>query len=130
MNMERIDIKGLKNSPRVVLDKDKNEFEISGISIPEDAMGFFEKLMLWADEYQKNPNAESIIKVQVEYMNTSSTKLLFMFLCKFEELVKKSVSKVSIDWYYEEDDEDMLKIGRDFEASLAMPFRLIETEEQ
>ena len=34
------------------------------------------------------------------------------------------------DFDYEEDDEDMLKIGRDFEASLEMPFVLIETEEQ
>ncbi len=128
--MERIDIKDIKNTPRVVLDKERNEFEVSGISIPEDAMEFFEKLMVWADEYIKDPNPVSRIKVRVEYMNTSSTKLLFMFLWKFEELVKKGLSEITIDWYYEEDDEDMLKIGRDFDASLDMPFELHETEEQ
>jgi len=128
--MERIDIKNIKNTPRVILDKERNEFEISGISIPEDAMEFFERLMQWADKYMESPNPESRIKVRVEYMNTSSTKLLFMFLCKFEELVTKGKSKVTIEWYYEEDDEDMRKIGRDFEASLDMPFELIETEEQ
>ena len=37
-------------------------------------------------------------------------------------------SKVVIHWYYEQDDEDMLEAGEDYEAIVNVPFKMIEVE--
>ena len=34
-----------------------------------------------------------------------------------------------VKWYYEEDDEDMLEAGEDYEAIIDLPFEMIEVEE-
>jgi hypothetical protein len=38
-------------------------------------------------------------------------------------------NKVVINWYYEQDDEDMLEAGEDYEAIINVPFKMIEVEE-
>ena len=40
----------------------------------------------------------------------------------------KSGNEVAINWYYEEDDEDMLEAGEDYDAIIDLPFKLIATE--
>jgi len=40
-----------------------------------------------------------------------------------------SDSSVSVKWYYEEDDEDMLEAGEDYEAIIDLSFEMIEVEE-
>ena len=35
-----------------------------------------------------------------------------------------------IHWYYEEDDEDMLEAGGDYEAIVTVPFEKIAIEEE
>jgi hypothetical protein len=37
--------------------------------------------------------------------------------------------KVTINWYFEHDDEDMLEAGEDYEAIISIPFKMIEVEE-
>ena len=35
---------------------------------------------------------------------------------------------MEVKWYYEEDDEDMLEAGEDYEAIIDLPFEMIEVE--
>ena len=49
-----------------------------------------------------------------------------MYFKKLESVLK---SEVSVKWYYEEDDEDMLEAGEDYEAIIDLPFEMIEVEE-
>jgi len=42
----------------------------------------------------------------------------------------ENLSKVVIHWYYEQDDEDMLEAGEDYEAIVSVPFKMIEVEEK
>ncbi len=49
---------------------------------------------------------------------------------KLETVYKKNGEKgVVINWYYEEDDEDMLEAGEDYQSILKIPFKMIELEE-
>ena len=41
--------------------------------------------------------------------------------------VEQSAAEATVLWYYEEDDEDMLEAGEDYDAIIDMPFRLIAT---
>ena len=40
-----------------------------------------------------------------------------------------SGTDVKVNWYYEEDDEDMLAAGEDYQAIIDLPFKMIEVEE-
>jgi hypothetical protein len=42
--------------------------------------------------------------------------------------IEASTENASINWYYEEDDEDMLEAGEDYDAIIDLPFKLIATE--
>jgi hypothetical protein len=99
--------------------------EFKGRSIPENSLDFYNPLNAWLDEYIKNPAENSEVHVQLEYFNTASSKCLLDFFKRLEAIT----SKVTIHWYYEQDDEDMLEAGEDYEAIINVPFKMIEVEE-
>ncbi len=66
----------------------------------------------------------------MEYFNTSSSKCILDVFKKLENVFKKNNEEgVTINWYYEEDDEDMLEAGEDYQSILKIPFKMIELEE-
>ena len=96
--------------------------ELRGRSIPENSLDFYKPLLEWVDSYIHNAQPETIIHVQLEYFNTSSSKCLLDLFRRLENVN----SKVAIHWYYEQDDEDMLEAGEDYEAIVNVPFKMIE----
>jgi hypothetical protein len=98
--------------------------ELRGRSIPENSLDFYKPLLEWVDSYVKSAQAETIVHVQLEYFNTSSSKCLLDLFRRLENVN----SKVAIHWYYEQDDEDMLEAGEDYEAIVNVPFKMIEVE--
>ena len=78
------------------------------------------------ESYSESPNSSTVLNVQLEYFNTSSSKCI---LDVFKKLESVTGSEVSVKWYYEEDDEDMLEAGEDYEAIIDLPFEMIEVEE-
>ncbi len=40
--------------------------------------------------------------------------------------IYKAKHDVQINWYYEEDDQDMLEAGEDYESIIRVPFKMIE----
>ncbi len=44
------------DTPKVVLDKTKGIFEISGRSLPEDTVQFFKPILEWLRAYKNDPN--------------------------------------------------------------------------
>ena len=47
---------------------------------------------------------------------------------KLESIHKGGSSEVVINWHYEEDDEDMLEAGEDYQAIINIPFKMILSE--
>ena len=45
------------------------------------------------------------------------------------EKINKAGSKVSVNWYFESEDEDMEEAGEDYQAIIKLPFKMIEVEE-
>ena len=41
--------------------------------------------------------------------------------------VEKSPCDATVLWYYEDEDEDMLEAGEDYDAIIEIPFKLIAT---
>ena len=126
--MEPIIIEGTQKTPKVKFDAAEGVFEIRGRSIPENSVEFYKPIIDWLENYKKSPLKKTVINVRLEYFNTSSSKCI-LDLFKKLEAIYKAKNEVSINWYYEEDDEDMLEAGEDYESIIRVPFKMIEIAE-
>lgn len=123
--MESISIEGTPKTPSVGFDANTGIIEIKGRSIPENSIEFYRPLVEWLEEYSKEPQKLTTVNIQLEYFNTSSSKCILDVFKKLES-IKKAKNEVIINWYYEEDDEDMLEAGEDYESIIRIPFKMIE----
>lgn len=98
------------------------KFSLSGKSIPENSIEFYKSVYEWLDQYAQAPATETIITIQLEYFNTSSSKCLLDIFRKLETLNNTGKSKVLIKWMYEEEDEDMMEAGDDYRTLIKLPF--------
>ena len=123
--MEALIIEGTAKTPSVRFEAGQGTIEIKGKSIPENSIEFYKPLVDWLEEYGKSPAALTKVNIQLEYFNTSSSKCILDVFKKLEAIYKAK-NEVIINWYYEEDDEDMLEAGEDYESIIRVPFKMIE----
>ncbi len=126
--MEPIKIEGTPKTPTVRFDSSAGLFEIRGRSIPENSVEFYKPIVDWLDSYKENPLPKTIVNIRLEYFNTSSSKCILDVFKKLEA-IHKAKNDVEVHWYYEEDDEDMLEAGEDYESIIRVPFKMIEIVE-
>ncbi len=121
--MEALDIRATNDTPKVILDPENNLFEISGRSLPENVVLFYQPVVDWLQAYNgEEKNIEFVFKYI--YFNTATSKLIQDILIKLEELSTKGYN-VKVLWFYEEDDEDMLDIGEEFKDYVDLDFEII-----
>ncbi len=126
--METIIREGSPKTPFVRLDGESGMVEIKGRSIPENSVEFYKPIIEWLEKFGDAPSAETNVNIQLEYFNTSSSKCI-LDIFKRLELIHKKGNPVEINWYYEEDDEDMFEAGEDYQSIISIPFKMIEMEE-
>ena len=125
--METIIIEGTPKTPTINFDIDNGFFEIIGRSIPENSIEFYKPLVDNLEKYAAKPKSTTKVNIQLEYFNTSSSKCILDVFKKLEG-IHKSGNEIIINWYYEEDDEDMLEAGEDYQAIINVPFKMIQVE--
>lgn len=123
--MEALLIEGTQKTPAIEFDPQKGVLEIKGRSIPENSIEFYKPIVDWLEEYSSAAAAKTVVNVHLEYFNTSSSKCILDVFKKLES-IHKSNNDIQINWYYEEDDEDMLEAGEDYESIIRVPFKMIE----
>ncbi|HCC29606.1 MAG TPA: nuclear pore complex subunit [Marinilabiliales bacterium] len=126
--MEPILIAGTPKTPTVHFDNEKGKIEIKGRSIPENSIEFYKPLVDWLEAYLSKPAQLTEVNIQLEYFNTSSSKCILDVFKKLEAIYK-SGNEVVINWHYEEDDEDMLEAGEDYQSIIKIPFKMVEITE-
>ena len=124
--MRIIKIEGTDDTPQVTLDANpENPFmEISGRSLPEDVIAFYDPILEWLDEYAENPLEKTILNIKLEYFNTASSKLLLDILLKLEDM-SEAGNDVLVKWHYPDDDEDMEEAGEEYEDIVEVPFEQV-----
>ena len=126
--MESLTIEGTPKTPTVKFNSDLGFLEIKGRSSPENSPEFYKPLVNWLLEYSQAPREKTILNIQLEYFNTSSSKCILDVFKKLEA-IHKAKNDVEVNWFYEEDDEDMLEAGEDYESIIRVPFKMIEIVE-
>ena len=104
-------------------------FYLKGESIPENTVLYYKPMFEWLETYIQQPAPETTLNIQLDYFNTSSSKCI-VDLFKKMEFLSKNGSKSSINWMYDEDDDDMLEAGEDYKSIIKIPFHLISVKEK
>lgn len=108
-------------TPEIRFDSETQRLVLQGRSIPENAVEFYRPVLDWAESLDSGQ--EMIVQVQLEYFNTSSSKCLLDLFKKLEAL-----EALSVHWYFDSDDEDMLEAGEDYDHIVSLPFKFVEVE--
>lgn len=125
--MQKYSVNPTPKTPKIEFDPQTGEFLLEGRSIPENSLEFYKPLVTWLESYIKNPQPNTILKVNLEYFNTSTSKCLVEIFRKLENL--NDQGEVKILWHYEDEDEDMMESGEDFRKIVKIPIELKEISE-
>lgn len=118
-----IKIRPTKDTPAVYFNPEKGVFKMFGRSLPENSLKFWIPIL---QEIKKGVASNKLdIRIKMEYYNTSSSKCIFDLFRAFKSLEEKG-TQLSIRWYYEEFDEDILEAGEDYKSLLGLPVKFIE----
>ena len=115
-----------KNTPEVILDP-KGTIKLTGRLVSENADDFFKPIEVWINEYFKNPAEITSVEICIEYINSTGNTYLLDIIHKITYIhLQKNTKKFVINWYYKDEDEDMLEKGRFFSTDLNVPFNYIK----
>ncbi|MBX7201504.1 MAG: DUF1987 domain-containing protein [Bacteroidia bacterium] len=122
--MDNLFIPQENKTPLVQCNYALGQIQFNGRSIPENSIEFYEPVFKWIDNYVLQPQKETQVNIHLEYFNTSTSKCLLDIFKKLYQMHQAGTSKVLITWIYEEDDEDMLEAGEDYQALIMLPFAM------
>jgi len=85
-----------------------------------------EQIGIWIDEYVTKPAEITYVIIAFEYLSSFCTTILVSILRKLSQVLLHS-GKLVIQWYYEEDDEDILERGEYISSTFDIPIMFILT---
>ncbi len=118
--MNILNLEGTEDTPRIILDKQNGILEMSGRSLPEDSTEFYKPVLDWVGRYAQDPNETTNFVFKLEYFNTASSKLILDLLYALED-----IKGIKVQWYFNEDDEDMEEAGQEFSELVEIPFEFV-----
>ena len=119
--MEALLINDTPQTPYIHFDGVSGVMLIRGRSIPDQPDDFWAQILNWFDSYLLNPCKNTVIKIDLEYFNISSSKRILFLLYKLNELVETG-NEVKVKWLYRDTDEDMYEVGQDYAYMVKVPF--------
>jgi hypothetical protein len=105
-------------SPQVDFDFDRHHLRLNGESYPEDVTAFYGPIFEALDDYLAGLGQGSCrFDFELIYFNSSSAKAIMTLLEKLDRAAEKGAS-VTVNWYYDEEDDTMRELGEEFGEDL------------
>jgi hypothetical protein len=128
--MENLYIESTEFTPAIHFDIKNRKFELTGTSRPEDVVAFYEsiisKIEMYVNNILRNEKPEDFqfnLLFDLDYMNSASSKYILQILDYFKKLYLKK-AKITVDWYYEDVDDQIFEDGEDLSDVINIPFNL------
>lgn len=122
--MVALRIEPADDSPLVILNREEGRFEISGKSMPEDVVDFYEPVREWLKLYSADPLEKTAFDIKLVYFNTASSRFLLEIFLTLLEIRKKGF-EVLVRWHYMSDDEDMQESGQEYAEMVKLDFEYL-----
>ena len=123
--MEKLIIEGTESTPEVKFIPENGLLEIEGKLIPEDAGNFFVPIFSWIENFSPDKQQPILMRFSLFYYNTSSSKRIFDIMRRLEAKFIDGCN-ITIQWEYEDGDEDTIQDGEDFKSMLKIPFEIVK----
>lgn len=115
--MESLLLAGTSTTPTVILDADKNIFEISGRSVSDTPSEFYLPVIQWLTRYAKDPNSTTCFVFKLAYFTTASASVLLDTIS-----ILSTIRNVKVLWYYPIDDHYRKEAGEELFELVNIPF--------
>lgn len=127
--MRNIQIDPTDREPGIDFDFQNNVFTIYGESYPEDAPAFYGPIVNALSDHLGGLSGGAVeFNFEFIYFNSTSAKVVMKLLDALEEAGENGV-KVTINWRYDPEDENMEELGEDFGEDVeAATFNLVAKE--
>ncbi len=109
------------NTPEIDFNLETGIFKICGKSVMEDVEAFFEPVIEWLEENIEKSAVPLRFIFNLEYFNIASSKRLLFILYLINDVHLRQ-KEVSIEWIFNENDDDMKEVGEDFACMVNVPF--------
>jgi hypothetical protein len=125
--MKTLTIEASKYTPEIELNAQNNILSIKGKSYPENTFDFYAPVIAWLKEYFAQEDLpKATLNMDIIYFNSSSSKLFFDLFDLLEEAQEKG-KDISVNWYYDEENESAEEAGEDFKEDFeGMDFNIIK----
>lgn len=123
--MENFQIEGENYIPTVNFNAETGDLEISGESYHEYTIEFFQPIFEWLNNYLEQEGRTIVFNFRMTYFNTSSSRRFLEIFDLLEDYNKSKNGNVTVNWYYEKDDVDMLESGEEYAEDVDLGFNLL-----
>jgi hypothetical protein len=123
-----LDLVATDKTPAVRIVRSQGLVELTGCSIPENADRFYSPIQDRVEQYALAPQPRTIIRINLSYFNSSTSKYLLDLLKRLEDLHATNRSQVVMEWYYQTGDLDMKEAGEDYRSLVEFPVKLKEVD--
>ncbi len=121
--MNDLVIKETYETPGIKFSAKNGSLVIEGRSLPENSIKFYEPLLNALEDYSTNPADKTTVDFKLEYFNTGSSKCILTILRLLQNI--HSVNEnVTINWYHDEEDVEILETGEDYSRIVNIPFNI------
>ncbi|HPW66131.1 MAG TPA: DUF1987 domain-containing protein [Salinivirgaceae bacterium] len=124
MTTKNLIIEATRQTPGIYFDSNEGIFHIFGQSYPEDVNEVFKPIFEWLSDFEPERGKQYIVKINMKYYNSASSRKLFDLLRTFNELYRNNYL-FTVQWCYNKEDEDILESGQNFDDLTEMPFEFI-----
>jgi hypothetical protein len=123
--MEALHIEPTDDTPKIYFEPEVDLYLISGKSLPENAIDFYQPVFDWTTSFLNSNEAPDkfVLNFKLEYFNTASSKQIAKLLRIIETCNKRDA--VLLKWYYDKEDTDMLKAGTRYSSLINLKFEFI-----
>lgn len=123
--IENFYIEGSDYIPEVNFNAETGELWISGESYHEYTLEFFQPVFDWLRKYTEEAGRKFSLNFKMSYFNTSSSRRFLEIMSLLEDYHFNKSGDVTINWYYEKNDLDMLESGEEYAEDVKIEFTLI-----
>ena len=113
------------STPYVLVEEEKDYMKMEGRCFHENIVAYFKEINDWLDKYLKTDFVKFTFDNEINYFNSSTTKLIYNMLLKMDQIVSDK-NKIIVNWITTEDNEIMIECGEDFQEEMKrLEFNLI-----
>ena len=113
----RLEKEKTNSTPYILVDEEKSYMKMEGQCFHENVVLLFKEINEWLDVYLETDFGLFTFDSDIEYLNSSTLKLLNILLLKLDEH-SSDENKIIVNWITIENDDMMIECGEDFQEDM------------